>query len=214
VNASHSNGARGVLRLVLATANHDKAAEIISIVTGSADGRVELLPRPVSVPEVEETGETLEENARLKACAVRDATSMPSIADDTGLEVDALGGAPGVWSSRYSGPRATYHENVSKLLVELERAGADDASRRTARFRTVAVAAFPDGHEIVADGVVEGTIALEARGSNGFGYDPVFVPSGHELTFAEMDGDEKHSMSHRGRAFRALAVGLLAEMKP
>ena len=199
---------------MLATANPDKSHEIVAIVAEAAGDRIELLARPMTVGEVEETGDTLEENARLKARAVSEATSMPAIADDTGLEVEALGGAPGVWSSRYSGPDATYDENVEKLLVELRLAGARTPAERAARFRTVALAAFPDGREVVAVGAVDGYIATSRRGSGGFGYDPVFVPSGHDQTFAEMDPAQKHALSHRGRAFRALAVGLVAESSP
>jgi XTP/dITP diphosphohydrolase len=132
------------------------------------------------------------------------ATARPAIADDTGLEVDALGGAPGVYSARYAGETATYDDNVDKLVDAL----AGEAARR-ARFRTVAVASWPDGREVVAEGVVEGTIASERRGSGGFGYDPVFIPDdGDGRTFAEMTSAEKNQRSHRGRAFGALAARL------
>jgi XTP/dITP diphosphohydrolase len=186
-------------RLVLASANPDKAAEIASILRG-----VELLPRPAGVPEVDETGATLEENARLKARALVEATGEAALADDTGLEVDALGGAPGVRSARYAGPTATYADNVAKLVAALE--GSQD---RRARFRTVAVACFPDGGEVVAEGWVEGEIATAPKGSGGFGYDPLFVPDGGAgRTFAQMSLEEKNAISHRGRAFRALAARL------
>ncbi|HSS09074.1 MAG TPA: RdgB/HAM1 family non-canonical purine NTP pyrophosphatase [Acidimicrobiales bacterium] len=189
---------------VLATANPDKASEITAILAG-----MELLPRPASVGDVAETGSTLVENARLKARAVAVATGRPAIADDTGLEVEALGGAPGVYSSRFAGDRASYADNVAKLLVELE--GKKGSSARRARFRTVAIAAWPDGREVVAEGVVNGTIALVPRGSGGFGYDPVFVPDeGGGRTFAELSSSEKNGMSHRGRAFTALAAALRA----
>jgi XTP/dITP diphosphohydrolase len=214
VIVTRSDGRHGVLRCVLATANPDKAAEILAIFASEAEGRVELLQRPTDVGEVEETGITLEENARLKAHALVEATGLPAIADDTGLEVDALGGAPGVRSSRYSGEGATYEDNVSKLLDELRKVGASGIGDRTARFRTVALASFPGGREVVADGAVQGHIALERRGNKGFGYDPVFVPDGYDRTFAEMEPAEKHSLSHRGRAFRALAVGLLSRELP
>jgi XTP/dITP diphosphohydrolase len=184
------------VRLVLATANPDKAREIAAILKG-----FELVPRPADLPDVEETGTTLEDNARLKARALVDATGEAAVADDTGLEVDALGGAPGVYSSRYAGEGATYADNVAKLLSEL-----GDAGDRRARFRTAAIALFPDGHEIVATGDVEGTIATEVRGDGGFGYDPLFVPDeGDGRTFAEMTDAEKQALSHRGRAFRSLA---------
>jgi XTP/dITP diphosphohydrolase len=187
-----------VTRFVLATANEDKAREIRDILGPSAD----LLLRPATVPDVEETGETLLDNARLKAWALVAATGEAAIADDTGLEVEALGGAPGVYSSRYAGEGASYAANVAKLVQALS---GVKGSRR-ARFRTVAVAAWPDGQEVVAEGLVEGVIAGAARGDGGFGYDPVFVPTdGDGRTFAEMDPVEKHQLSHRGRAFRALA---------
>ena len=210
MSGNGGGSAQGVLRLVLATANPDKAVEIAAIVDDVAHGRIELVARPGHVPEVDETGHTLEENARLKALALLEATGLPAMADDTGLEVDALGGDPGVRSSRYSGEHATYDENVAKLLAELAAAGAIDEASRAARFRTVAVACFPGGRLVVAEGIVEGHIARERRGANGFGYDPVFVPAGSTHTFAEMTAAQKQACSHRGRAFRALAVGLLS----
>jgi len=183
------------VRYVLATANPDKAREIVTVLAG-----FDLQLRPTDIPDVDETGDTLEENARLKADAIVAATGEPAIADDTGLEVAALGGAPGVRTARFAGPDATYSDNVRKLLADLD--GVDD---RRARFITVALAKFPDGREIVTTGVVDGTIATEQRGLGGFGYDPVFVADESDgRTFAEM-GDEKHEISHRGRAFRALA---------
>ena len=188
------------MRFVLASANPDKAREIAAILEGH-----DLVPWPPEVPDVDETGTTLEENARLKALALVEATGEPAVADDTGLEVAALDGAPGVYSARYAGEGATYADNVAKLLGALE--GVAD---RRARFRTVALARFPDGHEVIAEGVVDGTIATEARGAAGFGYDPLFVPDeGDGRTFAEMTADEKHAVSHRGRAFRALNQALL-----
>ncbi|MGO9197089.1 MAG: RdgB/HAM1 family non-canonical purine NTP pyrophosphatase [Acidimicrobiales bacterium] len=192
------------LTLVLATANPDKAEEVRAILTGELGPRLVLLARPSEVAEVEEIGSTLEENARLKAAALVGSTGLPAIADDTGLEVAALGGAPGVFSARYAGEHATYAANVEKLLAEL--AGRPD---RRACFSTVALALFPDGTEIAAEGVVDGEISLEPKGDGGFGYDPVFVPSeGDGRTFAEMSPAEKHALSHRGRAFRLLAARL------
>ncbi len=191
---------------VLATANPDKAAEIAAILGSD----VELHPRPDHVEEVDETGDTLLENARLKARALAQATGMPAIADDTGLEVDALGGEPGVRSARFAGERATYAENVAKLISDLD--GVEEP--RTARFRTVALAAWPDGRELAAEGFVTGRITSTARGQAGFGYDPVFVPDeGDGRSFAEMSPEEKHRLSHRGRAFRALAA-LLGSADP
>jgi XTP/dITP diphosphohydrolase len=188
-------------RLVLATANPDKARELAALLEG-----FDVVPRPADLSEVEETEETLEGNARLKAVAVMEATGEPAVADDTGLEVDALGGRPGVHAARYAGPDATYADNVAKLLDELAGVPVD---ARTARFRTVAVARFPDGREIVAEGWVRGTIALAPAGAGGFGYDAIFVPAGGDgRTFAEMTQAEKASVSHRGRALRALAAQL------
>ena len=193
------------MRYVLASANLDKAREIREILVG-AGVELELVARPADVPDVEETGATLEENARLKAVAICTATGEPAIADDTGLEVDALGGAPGVRSARYAGEDATYGDNVAKLLSAL--AGVPP-ERRAARFTTVAVARFPNGREVAALGEVKGTIAEEPRGGEGFGYDPLFVPDeGDGRSFAEMTPQEKHDLSHRGRAFRTLADGL------
>jgi XTP/dITP diphosphohydrolase len=191
---------------VLATANPEKASEIARILA-DADAPVELVPRPADVPEVEETGATLEANARVKAVALAEATGLPAIADDTGLVVDALDGAPGVYSARFAGPDATYADNCVHLL---ERLGATPAAERTARFATVALAAWPDGREVAAIGVVEGVIAAAPTGEAGFGYDPVFIPNeGDGRSFAEMRPDEKHAISHRGRAFRTLAESLL-----
>ena len=149
------------------------------------------MPRPPDVPEVEETGATLEENARLKAVALCGATGLPAIADDTGLEVDALDGAPGVYTARFAGVDASYADNVTRLLELIDGLEAD---RRTARFTTVALAHWPDGREVAAIGTVEGLIADAPRGELGFGYDPVFVPDeGDGRTFAEMTPAEKHA---------------------
>lgn len=194
------------MRLVVASANPDKVAEISAIL---ATAGVALEPRPPSVPDVVEDADTLEGNARLKAVAIADAVGEAAVADDTGLEVDALGGEPGVFSARYAGEAATYADNVAKLLTELERVGATTPGQRTARFRTVALVRWPDGRELAVVGAVEGHISTEARGESGFGYDPVFVPDGSGgRTFAEMSAADKHAISHRGRAFRSLADAL------
>ena len=159
-----------------------------------------------------ETGDTLLANARLKALALCAATGLAALADDTGLEVDALGGAPGVFSARYAGPDATYADNVDHLLTVM---ASVRRNARTARFRTVVVLARPDGSEAVAEGVVEGVIADAARGTSGFGYDPVFVPAGGGgRTFAEITLAEKQAISHRGRALRAMARQLRESVPP
>jgi XTP/dITP diphosphohydrolase len=191
-----------MLRLVCASANPDKVAEIAAIL----GPHVELVPRPPDVPEVVEDADTLEGNARLKARAIAAATGQPALADDTGLEVAALGGAPGVYAARYSGPGATYADNRAKLLAEL--AGHTD---RRASFRTVVMVVWPDGSELAAEGVCEGTIADQERGERGFGYDPVFVPDdGDGRTFSEMTDGEKNALSHRARALRNLLSTLSA----
>ena len=170
---------------------------------GDLAAAVRRLPTLDSPPDVEESGATLEANARIKAVGIGGALGLVAIADDTGLEVDALGGAPGVHSARYAGPTATDADNCEKLLAELRGIGP---KARIARFATVALAREPSGREVVATGAVEGRIVDEPRGSGGFGYDPVFAPSeGDGRTFAEMAAAEKHALSHRGRAFRALA---------
>jgi len=193
---------RSPTRIVVATANPDKAREIRAVL--EAEGlAIELVPRPDDVADVDETGETLLDNARLKARALSRATGLPAVADDTGLEVDSLGGAPGVFSARYAGEGATYTDNVAKLLREMT---AVRRAARTARFRTAVVLASPDGAELTTDGVVEGVIADAPVGEGGFGYDPVFRPAGGGgRTFAEMTAAEKDAMSHRGRALRSLA---------
>ncbi len=219
---------RPALPFVLATQNPGKAREIVEIfvalsgsplIAYSIDGiaflvdtperiagSVVALPTLAEAPDVEETGATLEENARIKASALAGAFGMLAIADDSGLAVDALGGAPGVHSARYAGEHATDADNVAKLLVELT--GVEPAAR-TARFATVAMARTADGFEVAARGEVEGVIVSAARGGNGFGYDPLFVPGeGDGRTFAEMAPEEKHAVSHRGRAFRSLADAL------
>jgi len=193
--------------LVLASANPDKAEEIRAIFAEVLP-QLTLLARPADAAEVDETGRTLEENARLKAVALVAATGLPAVADDTGLEVAALRGGPGVFSARYAGEHATYKENVAKLLGGL--VGVRD---RRAMFRTVAMVRWPDGRELSAEGVSEGRIALTARGTTGFGYDPVFEPvEGAGKTFAELGPEAKHRLSHRGRAFRALAAKLATEL--
>jgi XTP/dITP diphosphohydrolase len=183
-------------RLVVATKNEDKRREIEAVLLGL--GLVGEIVAGVDWPEVEETETTLHGNARLKAQAVVVATGLPALADDTGLEVDALDGAPGVRSSRYAGEAATYGDNVELLVANL--AGV---ANRSARFRTVMVLMLPGGEEVSAEGVLEGRIIDEPRGESGFGYDPVFEID--KRTLAELSDAEKNAVSHRARAIRALA---------
>lgn len=178
-------------RLLIATKNTGKLQEMEAILRGM--GLAEELVTGLDLPDVDEVGETLEENAILKARTAAEATGLPALADDTGLEVDHLGGAPGVHTARYAGPDATFDDNMDKLLRELE--GVDD---RSARFVTVVALAFPDGEYVTAEGVVAGRIAEQRRGETGFGYDPVFEIDGR--TYAEMSAEEKNRFSHRARA--------------
>lgn len=191
-------------KFIVATFNRDKAAELHALLALPGVTLVPLADWPGATPP-EETGATLLENARIKARAAVALTGLPAIADDTGLEVDALDGAPGVHAARYSGPGATYASNVAKLLRELE--GVPDEKRR-ARFRTVCVVTWPDGRELSADGSLPGAIAEAPRGANGFGYDPVFVPAGETRTYAELTDTEKNAISHRARAAKVLGMML------
>jgi len=182
-------------RLVAATKNPDKLREVRAVLAEVAPG-VELVDG-LDWPEVEETGATLQENALLKARAVAAATGLPAVADDTGLEVAALGGDPGVHTARFAGLGATYAANRRALLDAL--AGVAD---RRARFRTVVALVSPDGAEALVEGVLEGRISTGERGSGGFGYDPIFEVEGR--TLAEMGEKEKNRISHRARALAAL----------
>ena len=191
------------MRFVLATFNPDKRRELERLLALPDVTLASLAEFPGAVAP-EESGETLLDNARIKARAAAAHTGLPAIADDTGLEVDALDGAPGVHAARYAGPDATYADNVAKLLAALRDV---PAARRTARFRTVCVATWPEGREVIGEGVLEGVIAESARGAHGFGYDPVFeLPDGR--TLAELESAEKNAVSHRARAAQALAAAL------
>jgi len=189
------------VKLVLATRNRDKVREIKSVLSGLCDRGFEihtLDEHPALYARLQwaEDGATFEENALKKARAVYQATGLPTLADDSGLEVFYLNNRPGVYSSRYAGEGCTYEDNIRKLLWEMR---GVPQRRRGARFRCVV--AFVDGaFEKVVEGVVEGTIAEEPRGTNGFGYDPLFVPLGYQQTFAELPPEIKNQISHRGKA--------------
>ena len=158
------------------------------------------MPRP-STASPEETGSTYLENARLKAEAGAAALGLPALADDSGIEVDALGGRPGPRSARFAGEDATDERNLQELIRALK---GVPGSGRTARYRCLAVLASPDGEEVSAEGICEGILLTKPRGSRGFGYDPIFVPAGWEETMAELTDEAKDRISHRGRALRAL----------
>jgi XTP/dITP diphosphohydrolase len=193
--------------LALATKNPGKILEIVRICSDwpvrwrlarSADD-----PSEASAlwPDVEETEATYLDNARLKARAVAEALGIPAVADDSGIEVDALGGAPGPLSARFAGPEATDRENLDLLIERIQEVPPE---ARTARYRCVAVCSWPDGREVWAEGTCEGRLVVDPRGSGGFGYDPLFLPEGHDRTMAELTPDEKDTMSHRGKALRDL----------
>jgi len=190
-------------RLVLATRNVAKLEEVRRILAeAAADVTLVGVHELEGVPEVPETGATFAENALLKAHAVAAATGLPAVADDSGICVDALGGMPGVLSARWSGRHGDDEANLELVLGQVSEVPDD---RRGAHFTCAAALALPHGPERVAEGRVDGVLVRAPRGTNGFGYDPVFVPHGDTRTTAEMPSAEKDAISHRGRAFRALA---------
>lgn len=192
--------------IAVATRNRHKIGEILAI---CSDWPVRWVCDDPGWPEVEETGDTYLLNALLKARAVAAAARVPAMADDSGIEVDVLAGAPGPRSARFAGEHATDQQNLELLL---ERLRSVPEARRTARYQCVAALAWPDGRAVSAEGVCEGRIIAEPRGSGGFGYDPAFVPAEEGFgssgsagrTMAELSGAQKHAISHRGRAFRHL----------
>ena len=187
---------------VLASGNPHKLSEIAALLAATP---IELVPLPAGVVLPPEDGATLLANARIKARAAAAATGQIALSDDTGLEVDALGGEPGVFTARYAGEDATFDDNNRLLLQNLD--GIHGVNRR-ARFRCVFVLASPEGKEVSAEGRLEGFIATAARGAHGFGYDPLFVPEGTERTLAELSAEEKNGLSHRGRAAAGLVESL------
>ena len=187
------------MKIVLATHNHDKEIELQHSLRGlSVD--ICLLSEYPDIGEIEETGTTLLENSLLKARTVHDRTGLPAIADDTGLEIDALDGAPGVYSARFAGLNPTYEDNVNKLLSVMENVPDD---MRSARFRTV-ISFVDEIQELWTEGFIDGKITEAPRGNMGFGYDPVFYVPRLEKTFAELSTDEKNKISHRGIALQKL----------
>ncbi|MDN5381068.1 MULTISPECIES: XTP/dITP diphosphatase [Streptomyces] len=189
-------------RLILATRNTGKIAELRAIL-GDAGLPHELVGTDAypEIPDVKETGVTFAENALLKAHALARATGLPAIADDSGLCVDVLGGAPGIFSARWAGRHGDDQANLNLLLAQL--ADVPD-EHRTAHFACAAALALPDGTERVVEGRLRGTLRHKPAGTNGFGYDPILQPEGETRTCAELSPEEKNAISHRGKAFRAL----------
>ena len=187
------------MKIVLATHNHDKEIELQHSLRG-LDVDICSLSEYPDIGEIEETGTTLLENSLLKAHTVHDRTGLPTIADDTGLEIDALDGAPGVYSARFAGLNATYEDNVNKLLSVMENVPDD---MRSARFRTV-ISYVDETQELWTEGFIDGRITETPRGNMGFGYDPVFYVPHLEKTFAELSTNEKNKISHRGIALQKL----------
>lgn len=195
------------MKILLATGNRKKAAEIVAVL-GEGPGAIECLTLAdyPDLPPAVEDGTTFLENARKKAHPAAKATGLPTLGEDSGLEVDALGGEPGIYSARYAEEGASDGANIRKLLREMD---GVPPGKRGARYRCTAVLAFPNGKEIAADGSCEGEIALEPRGRGGFGYDPVFLlPDGRMM--AELAPAEKDALSHRGKALRRLSEKLRA----
>jgi XTP/dITP diphosphohydrolase len=198
------------MQLVLATNNRDKVTEIRHLLE---DLPVTILTKDdfLEFPDPEETGSTLEENAILKARAVSEFTGLPALADDSGLEVDALNGAPGVFSSRYAGPDVTYRDNYTKLLADLT---GVPLAKRTARFRCVIAIAWTSEKIETVEGMVEGLISEEIAGDKGFGYDPVFFYPPTKKRFSEMTLEEKNRISHRGLALQKARDLILSRIPP
>ncbi|MFQ6678186.1 MAG: XTP/dITP diphosphatase [Fidelibacterota bacterium] len=193
------------MNIILASHNPHKVEELKSVLR-DLSVEIKTLGDYPNIGEIKETGSTLEENALLKAQTVNRLTGIPAIADDTGLEVDALNGEPGVYSARYAGMRATYEDNVQKLLEKMSNI---EVKKRTARFRTIV--AFVDGEtELMAEGKIDGIISLEPKGSSGFGYDPLFYLPEMNCTFAELSAEQKNKISHRGLAMQKLQKHLSA----
>lgn len=189
------------MKLVFASGNRGKIREALEIL---GEGFELLTPAEAGILEdIPETGQTLRDNSLQKARYLYERTGMDCFADDTGLEVDCLGGAPGIHTARYAGEAKDPAANIDKLLREMEKAGG----RRTARFRTV-VTLIVGGETLFFEGVMEGSIAKARSGAGGFGYDPVFMPEGYDCTAAELSEEEKNAISHRGKALRAMAAAL------
>lgn len=200
-------------RLVVASHNQGKLREMRELLTPF---NIEVVSAAeLNLPEPEETGTTFAENAAIKAHAAARATGLPAFADDSGLCIEALDGAPGIFSARWAGPGKDFTSAIIRIEHELAVRGHVDEASRRAHFVSALVVAWPDGHEELFEGRVFGTLVIPGRGDKGFGYDPIFRPDGHEMTFGEMTSEEKHGrshgdgLSHRARAFKTLSQALL-----
>ena len=195
------------MKIILATHNQDKYLELKEILENAALELISLNKFP-AIGEIIENGLTLEENALIKARTVHRLTNLASIADDTGLEVDVLGGEPGIYSARYAGENCTYSDNVNKLLQEMQNIPRE---KRSACFRT-AIAYVDDNMELTTEGTVEGEITNVMKGIDGFGYDPLFYVSDLKKTYAEMSTNEKNQISHRGKAMKNMQILLQSRL--
>mgnify|MGYP001430694834 CR=1 FL=1 len=200
---------KNLKKLILATHNDNKKFELVNLFSGSGISILGLDQFP-SIGEIEETGKTLHENAYIKAQTVHKITGLPTLSDDTGLEVDLLNGAPGVFSARYAGLNSSYEENVQKLLSNLSQ--YQNEIERTARFKTV-ISFVNNGQEFSEIGVIEGYITTDKIGEKGFGYDPIFKPMNSLKTFAQMSEIEKNKISHRRLAFDKIKDQIIKEYK-
>ncbi len=195
-------------KLVVATHNPGKVREIGDLLAPYGMQAVSAGERGISEPD--ETGVTFAQNACQKAVHSANSSGLPALADDSGLEVEALGGQPGIYSARWGGPQKDFAMAMERVHTELEAAAATTPQQRAANFICVLALALPDGTCTTYEGKVSGSITWPMRGLHGFGYDPIFVPKGHEITFGEMDPVKKHQMSHRARAFAAFTKACLS----
>lgn len=196
-------------KLVVASHNPGKVREITELL--APFGIETIAAGDLSLSEPKETGDSFAANARLKAVAAAKESGLPALADDSGLAVDALGGAPGIYSARWAGRSRDFSSAMERVELELRAHAAAGRASRRARFVCALCLAWPDGHTESFAGEVAGTLIWPPRGDKGFGYDPMFVPDGHARTFGEMEPEKKHAMSHRARAFRKLADGCLGK---
>jgi XTP/dITP diphosphohydrolase len=196
-------------RLVVASHNPGKVREILDLV--APHGLSVVSAAKLQLPEPEETGATFAENARIKAEASAQGAGLPALSDDSGLEVEALGGAPGIYSARWAGPAKDFSVAMQRVADEVKQRGGWKAPGPRANFTAALCLAWPDGEVALFEGKVYGHLVWPPRGTRGFGYDPMFVADGHALTFGEMEPDAKHAISHRARAFQRFARACLGE---